>query len=272
MCIDWAKNSFGRHIYAGLGVYRDNIRKEITEQIYLTRTVHCQGQSFFRYENLLDLPGIALTYKYPALIPPMPWKDSIPPLPPTEITSVRTSDHTTLVRWKEPPPAVDGDVASQYVVYRSSNPEVDIDNARNILAVVPAISTMYLDDSPNNNIRYYYTVTALDRGHNESSDTSGLNAVANDHPASPGHNSLAQNYPNPFTDRTYISYELSQRCTVELSVKDTLDDKEVLIVSEVQDPGTYIVAVDANLLTKGKHTYQLRAGGFIATKYLERIE
>ncbi len=272
VCIDWAKNSFGRHIYAGLGVYRDNIRKEITEQIYLTRTVHCQGQSFFRYENLLDLPGIALTYKYPALIPPMPWKDSIPPLPPTEITSVRTSDHTTLVRWKEPPPAVDGDVASQYVVYRSSNPEVDIDNARNILAVVPAISTMYLDDSPNNNIRYYYTVTALDRGHNESSDTSGLNAVANDHPASPGHNSLAQNYPNPFTDRTYISYELSQRCTVELSVKDTLDDKEVLIVSEVQDPGTYIVAVDANLLTKGKHTYQLRAGGFIATKYLERIE
>jgi len=272
LCIDWAKNNFGRHIYAGLGVYRENIRKEITEQIYLTRTVSCQGQSFFRYENILELPGIVLAYKYPALIPPMPWKDSIPPLPPTEIASVRTSDRTTLVRWKEPPPAADGDGASQYVVYRSTNPEVDIDNSRNILAVVPASSTTYLDDTPNNNIRYYYTVTALDKGHNESSDAGGLNVSAHGRTALPGHNSLAQNYPNPFTDRTYISYEVSQRCAVELSVRDTLADKDVLIVSEVQDPGTYIVAVDANLLSKGKHLYRLRAGAFVATRYLERVD
>jgi uncharacterized lipoprotein YddW (UPF0748 family) len=272
VCIDWAKNSFGRHVYAGLGVYRDNIRKEITEQVYLTRTVYCQGQSFFRYENILELPGIVLTYKYPALIPPMPWKDSIPPLPPTEITSARTSDHTTIVRWKEPAPAIDGDLASQYVVYRSTNPDVDVDNSRNILAVVPAPSTMYLDGTPNNNIRYYYTVTALDKGHNESSDASGFAASAYGRPAIPGHTSLAQNYPNPFAERTYISYELSQRCPVQLSVKDTSANKEVLIVSEVQEAGTYIVAVDANLLTKGRHLYQLKAGTFVAAKYLERAE
>ena len=132
------KNNFGRHVYAGLGVYRENIQKEITEQIYLTRTVECQGQSFFRYENILDLPGIALTYKYPALIPPMPWKDSIPPLPPTEITAVRGSNQTTIIRWKEPAPAVDGDNASQYVVYRSTDEDVDIRNPRNILAVIPS--------------------------------------------------------------------------------------------------------------------------------------
>ena len=272
LCIDWAKNNFGRHVYAGLGVYRDNIRKEIAEQVYLSRTVYCQGQSFFRYENILDLPGIALTYKYPALIPPMPWKDSIPPLPPTEVTSIRTSDRTMLVRWKEPAAASDGDLAAGYVIYRSTNPEVDVDNSRNILAVVPAPAAAYLDEAPDNNIRYYYAVTALDKGHNESSDVSVSAASAYDRPAIPEHTSLAQNYPNPFTDRTYISYELSQRCPVELAVKDTVADKDVMIVSEVQDAGTYIVAVDANLLTKGKHLYRLKAGAFTAAKYLERGE
>jgi uncharacterized lipoprotein YddW (UPF0748 family) len=272
LCIDWVKNSFGRHVYAGLGVYRENIQKEITEQIYLTRSVDCQGQSFFRYENILGLPGILLTYKYPALIPPMPWKDSIPPLPPTEISAIRSSDHTTLVRWKEPSPAIDGDGASQYVVYRSTIQEVDPDNSRNILAVVPAASTMYLDETPNNDIHYYYTVTALDKGHNESVENSGFNAPAHNEPAAPGHYSLAQNFPNPFSDKTYISYELSERCPVELTVKDTSIDKELLIVSEVQEAGTYIVAVDAKLLGKGRHEYQLKAGAFVATKYLVRGE
>lgn len=272
LCIDWAKNGFGRHVYAGLGVYRENIRKEITEQIYLTRSVSCQGQSFFRYENVPDLPGILLTYKYQSLIPPMPWKDSIPPLPPTEVTTTRTSDHTNFLRWKEPAPASDGDGAAWYAVYRSTNPDVDIDNARNLLAVIPAPATTYLDEVPENNIRYYYTVTALDKGHNESGEVA---QTASPSQASAGrlwHYSLGQNYPNPFTDKTYIPYELSERCPVMLTVRDSVSDKEISIVSEVQDAGSYIVAVDARLLGKGRYRYTLKAGGFVATKYLERGE
>jgi Uncharacterized protein conserved in bacteria len=272
LCIDWTKNNFGRHVYAGLGVYRENIQKEITEQIYLTRIVECQGQSFFRYENILNLPGIAVTYEYPALIPPMPWKDSIPPLPPSGITITHGSNHATIIRWKEPAPALDGDNASQYVVYRSTNEDVDVDNPRNIVAVIPAPSTMYLDEAPNNNIHYYYTVTALDKGHNESGgNSSRYDSLKNDRPTT-GHYSLAQNYPNPFSDRTYISYELSQQCPVELTVKDTSTDKEIMIVSEVQEAGTYIVELDAKLLAKGRHQYQLKAGAFVATKYLDRAK
>jgi len=272
LCIDWSKNNFGRHVYAGLGVYRENIQKEITEQIYLTRTVACQGQSFFRYENILDLPGIALTYKYPALIPPMPWKDSIPPLPPTEITAVRGSNQTTIIRWNEPALAVDGDNASQYVVYRSTDEDVDIRNPRNILAVIPSTSTIYVDETPKNNIHYYYTVTALDKGHNESGGGSlKLESMKNDSTPS-GHYSLGQNYPNPFSNRTYISYQLGERSPVELTVKDTVTNKEILIVQETQDAGTYIVSLEAKLLARGKYVYKLKAGSFIATKMLERVD
>ena len=272
LCIDWSKNNFGRHVYAGLGVYRENIQKEITEQIYLTRTVACQGQSFFRYENILNLPGIALTYKYPALIPPMPWKDSIPPLPPTEITAVRGSNQTTIIRWNEPALAVDGDNASQYVVYRSTDEDVDIRNPRNILAVIPSTSTIYVDETPKNNIHYYYTVTALDKGHNESGGGSlKLESMKNDSTPS-GHYSLGQNYPNPFSNRTYISYQLGERSPVELTVKDTVTNKEILIVQETQDAGTYIVSLEAKLLARGKYVYKLKAGSFIATKMLERVD
>ncbi|HTR80640.1 MAG TPA: family 10 glycosylhydrolase [Bacteroidota bacterium] len=272
LCIDWAQNSYGRHVYAGLGVYRENIQKEITEQVFLTRTVGCQGQSFFRYENILDLPGIAVTYKYPALIPPMPWKDSIPPLPPSDITVFNGADHSTLVRWKEPAAAIDGDEAAQYVLYRSTDKDVDINNPRNILAVIPAPDTMYVDDPPNNNIQYYYTVTALDKGNNESAEMTSALIASPDNSPLPGNYSLAQNYPNPFSDRTYISYELSKRSPVELTVRDSTIDRDIVIVKEIQDAGTYIVAIDAKLLAKGKHRYQLKAGAFVATKYLERGE
>ncbi|MGA9407328.1 MAG: family 10 glycosylhydrolase [Bacteroidota bacterium] len=272
LCIDWSKNNFGRDVYAGLGVYRENIQKEITEQIYLTRTAECRGQSFFRYENILDLPGIGVAYKYPALIPPMPWKDSIPPLPPTEITATLGSNQTTIIRWKEPALAADGDNAAQYVVYRSVDENIDIGNPRNIAAVLPSTSTMYVDEMPSNNIHYYYTVTALDKGHNESTGSSvRYESIKNDHPVMERY-SLAQNYPNPFSDRTYISYQLGERSLVELIVKDTSTNKEILIVRETQDAGTYIVSLEAKLLARGRYVYQLKAGSFIATRTLERVE
>ena len=84
--------------------------------------------------------------------------------------------------------------------------------------------------------------------------------------------SLAQNYPNPFSDRTYISYQLGERSPVELIVKDTSTNKEILIVRETQDAGTYIVSLEAKLLARGKYIYQLKAGSFIATRTLERVE
>lgn len=272
LCIDWMKNNFGRHVYIGLGPYRDNIQKEITEQIYLTRSVGSQGQSFFRYENILDLPGLAVTYKYPALIPPMSWKDTIPPLPPTAIQATHSAPSTTILRWKEPPVAIDGDQAWNYVVYRSTDENISLDNPRNILAVLPATHTMYVDETTNINARYHYTVTALDRQDNESGWTYSHYAAAYQGSARPARHSLAQNYPNPFSDRTYISYELSEKSPVELIVHDTLNNRDITLVNETQDAGTYIVSLDAKLLRRGKYFYRLKAGLFIATKSLDRGE
>ena len=131
---------------------------------------------------------------------------------------------------------------------------------------------MYADKTTNNNIRYYYAVTALDKGHNESGGGSlGVESVKLDSTPSSRY-SLGQNYPNPFSDRTYISYQLGERSPVELIVMDTVTNKKFLIVRETQDAGTYIVAVEAKLLARGKYVYKLKAGSFVATRMLERVD
>lgn len=279
LCIDWARNNFGRHIYIGIGAYRDNVQREITEQIFMARSTEAKGESFFRYENVVDLPALRAPYKYPALIPPMPWKDSIPPLPPQNIRVNEPQSDLYVIQWTPPPPATDGDTAWRYVIYRSTSEDIDTDDPRTIAAIIPATETKYVDRTSNSyGIKLYYTVTALDRGNNESispstvfTESSGIKQnEQNETDTVPLW--LAQNYPNPFFKRTYISYTLNRRLPVELTVNDAIGRTTMTLVNETQNPGTYVVSVNAADLSEGKYLYRLKAGQFIATKYMVRGE
>jgi uncharacterized lipoprotein YddW (UPF0748 family) len=286
LCLDWARNNFGRDIYIGIGAYRDNVQREITEQIFMVRSTEAKGESFFRYENIVDLPPLRAPYKYPALIPPMPWKDSIPPLPPQNIHVNEPQPDFYVIQWSAPPAAADGDMPRQYVIYRSSSEHIDTDDPRNIAAVIPATETKYVDRTSNTfGIPMYYTVTALDRGNNESVSASSALTVLSADDSSPGRIGgdentgaqsvplwLAQNYPNPFFRRTYISYTLNRRLPVELTVSDTVGSKTLTLVNETQNPGTYVVSVNAEDLSEGKYLYRLKAGTFVVTKSMVRGE
>ncbi|MDE3056405.1 MAG: family 10 glycosylhydrolase [Bacteroidota bacterium] len=278
LCIDWARNNFGRHIYIGIGAYRENVRSEILEQIFMARSTEANGEAFFRYENIADMPSLVAAYKYPALIPPMPWKDCIPPLPPENIRVSEPQPDLSLIQWTAPPAAADGDTAWRYVIYRSTSENIDTDNPRAIAAVVPATETRYIDRTSNTfGMKLYYTVTALDRGNNESvaptlAGTAFSVSEKASNKAEPASLWLAQNYPNPFFTRTYISYKLNRRMPVELVVSDTAGRTAMTLVRETQNPGTYIVSVDAADLSEGKYIYRLKAGSFIKTKYMVRGE
>ncbi len=276
LCLDWARNNFGRHIYIGIGAYRDNVRNEMTEQIFMARSTEAKGESFFRYDNIAGAQSLRAAYKYPALIPPMPWKDSLPPLPPANIRVNEPQPDLYLIQWTAPPAAADGDTAWRYVIYRSASEDIDTENPRNIAAIIPATETRYVDRTSNTfGMKLYYTVTALDRGNNESGSTPFAIAAPSKKEAAskePAAASLwlAQNYPNPFFTRTYISYKLNRRMPVVLIVSDTLGRKTLTLVNETQNPGTYIVSVDAEDLSEGKYLYRLKAGSFVVTKYMVR--
>ena len=106
-------------------------------------------------------------YTAPALQPAMPWIDSVPPTPPTNLRTEQLAEGYLLLRWN---PATDNDRqnAPTYVVYGSDTYPVDISNPENILAQrVQGTEFIYAPIFPWTT-RKHFAVTAVDRCGNES--------------------------------------------------------------------------------------------------------
>lgn len=98
MLLDWwAKNTYGRHLYIGHGIYRALESKtgtwrsnsELPNQIKAIRakpnaqgSIFFSSASFFRNPNGWNDSLRNNYYRFPALVPPMHWIDSIPPIAP----------------------------------------------------------------------------------------------------------------------------------------------------------------------------------------------
>jgi hypothetical protein len=76
---------------------------------------------------------------------------------------------------------------------------------------------------------------------------------------------LSQNYPNPFNPSTAISYQLASTSNVDLRVYDMLGREVAVLVTGVQNPGSYSVRFDATSLATGVYMYRLSAGAMTAT-------
>ena len=72
---------------------------------------------------------------------------------------------------------------------------------------------------------------------------------------------LEGNYPNPFTDRTTIVYDLPESSRVSLEVYNLLGHRVSVLVDGPQSAGRHEVDFDAGSeLTSGVYVYRLRAG------------
>ena len=84
--------------------------------------------------------------------------------------------------------------------------------------------------------------------------------------------SLAQNYPNPFSQSTIIKYEITKRERVSLIVYD-LSGKEVkTLVNGEQPAGTYEVDFDGSKIESGTYIIELKTGLFKETKKMIRLK
>ena len=77
--------------------------------------------------------------------------------------------------------------------------------------------------------------------------------------------SLGQNYPNPFNPSTKIHYKIAQSEFVNLSVYNVLGKEVVVLVNEIQSPGTYSVVFSADNLPGGVYFYKLETQHFVQT-------
>lgn len=71
---------------------------------------------------------------------------------------------------------------------------------------------------------------------------------------------LAQNFPNPFSLSTHISYSLQKSAHVTLKIYDLSGKELYTLVNDNQDMGTYSVTFDARTYSSGVYFYKLEAG------------
>jgi uncharacterized lipoprotein YddW (UPF0748 family) len=173
----WYGRCYQRHMYYGLGLYRMLTAKKgawtsVQEILWQIRDIrqHCPntGYCMFSATNLDHLRAPvkdSLQFgvnKYPALLPTMPWLDSIPPAAP--VLKMEVSVIGNVLKWTEANPQKE---PIKYVVYRfPGNEPVNLDRSDRIVAIQQ--ETFFKDIDSWKNKHCTYIVTALDRMWNES--------------------------------------------------------------------------------------------------------
>jgi hypothetical protein len=82
---------------------------------------------------------------------------------------------------------------------------------------------------------------------------------------------LNQNYPNPFSDYTTVSFTLNDNSCIQLDIFDITGQHVNTLINENKNPGTYSVYWDSKNksgkhVSDGTYYFQLTVDGFIETK------
>jgi uncharacterized lipoprotein YddW (UPF0748 family) len=272
----WSTQTAGRHIYVGIAAYRQEIRSRLGEYIDSCRATGNPGHVFFRWEDIADPRMVAGRYPTWALIPPMHWKDPVPPLAPEQVGVAPTGPRSWYVHWDTPKPAHDGDTAHLYVVYRWTSRFIPFSNPYAIAAILPATQHFFVDSLANGNDgEYFYAITACDRMQNESVPSSVVSsrpvpAIAEvpvattlqtlPPPRPPSNISLSVSFVNATGRPDAALYSIATRTRVALDVflkrEGAPDTLHTRLVRAVQQEGKYKVRLDSNGFTPG--TYLMR--------------
>ena len=88
---------------------------------------------------------------------------------------------------------------------------------------------------------------------------------------------LAQNYPNPFKERTVIKYCVADKTRVQITVYDSDGVLIENLVDEEKQPGTYEVEFpnchcwEYRNLIRGTFSYRLEAGEYSSQKKMQLL-
>jgi uncharacterized lipoprotein YddW (UPF0748 family) len=184
----WAEHAYNRAMYIGQAVYKLEANSTIQEwkdpdqlvkQIQIIRQIPSLGGSAF-YSSVhfkRDLFGFDQSlrdklYKFPALVPPMPWIDNKAPEPPTHF---KKRGHK--LKWKSVEPENEMDKTAAYVIYLNEvGQKFEAKNPENIFTITKHKSIEFKPNSRKLQRKYEIRVSAVDRLHNES-ETSKVNVI-----------------------------------------------------------------------------------------------
>jgi len=292
----WNKATYGQHVYVGHGAYKINNdtdanwnnQQQLLDQIKLVRTYeNIQGSAFFSAKTLRNNPLNVVNllkedlYRLPVLIPTMPWKDNVPPAAPTQLAAQQTDRTTIELAWTSVTNgASEFDRVRYFVVYRSEN-----NGTRHFQGIVPVFAANtrfgFVDVNLQAGIKYNYSVTAVDRLHNESKPAEiagSAELVASTpsidpKPVAPAHiekptyaepqpaDVALQVFPNPFNQQVSIRYYLPKRTHVLLHVYDERGTRVGVLIDNPQEAGPQAVQFNGEFLSDGVYFARLLADG-----------
>lgn len=182
----WAEHSYGRQLFIGHGFYRTLENRtgpwksptEIPNQIAMLREYkEVQGSIFFSSKSFYKNPNgwnDSLKnnyYKYPAIVPPMNWIDSIKPLRPTILydSMAITFKDSIGITIRPNPSSIS---PRSYIIYSFSDlSNRNIAEVKNITAIINSASSKYfysLKQIPQSQTKIVIAVTSLSKTNNES--------------------------------------------------------------------------------------------------------
>ncbi|SIS71273.1 Uncharacterized lipoprotein YddW, UPF0748 family [Filimonas lacunae] len=182
----WSQHTYGRHLYIGHGIYRAGTnaawrdKHQIPDQIDLLRQYdNVQGSIFFSsktFESNANGWNDSLRtryYRFPAIIPPMKWLDSIPPGR-VDIVNYRESEPKFA---NNPFIQIDAQLSDtsesikSLVVYFSNTPEVLGKQPRMMVNNIKFDKTsfnIFANDIPYDWKNCYIAISCIDWNNNES--------------------------------------------------------------------------------------------------------
>ncbi|GAB2944694.1 glycoside hydrolase family 10 protein [Hymenobacter coalescens] len=268
-----------RHVYIGHAAYKVsatatdafNQPTQIPNQIRLVRQQpNVQGSLFYKSTELLNNPlGVADSlrtnfYRHRALVPTMPWKDNVAPTTPMQ-AGLWNNPQTGFIEinWRPGPAASDGETARWYAVYRLPGTitgpitAAHLADPANLVAILD--TTHFREAATPANASSRYTVTALDRLHNESAPAQLIlllpNKVAGETAA------LEPAFPNPFGESTQLSFRLSTAGDASVQVYDLTGCLVSRLAQGPHAAGRHTVTLRAGTLPAGLYVIRLTTGG-----------
>ena len=184
--IDWKEQSFGRQVISGLGVYMLHPRErnwpidEVKRQMNVVREIgmgHCYFRAKFLLDNVKGVYDFVCWHdRYPALVPPMTWAQSMEPTAPKSLKVERKAEGDKL-SWMETDDRSDGPYLV-YNIYASTTYPVDVTKAENLIATRHLWRSINV---PKHQGQWYYAVTAQDRYGNEGPAVQEANVSRQDY-------------------------------------------------------------------------------------------
>ncbi|HVS96955.1 MAG TPA: family 10 glycosylhydrolase [Puia sp.] len=178
----WARHSYGRQCYIGLGIYRAGSNAAWRDPTLLPREVSAlrtyptvQGAVYFSSKSFENNPyGWCDSlrnsyYNYPALIPPMPWIDSTKPKAP--MTHLEYDPRgLSATAWLSK--GSQSDSLRGFAIYQSDSAKIDIDSSH-VFEFIPydPVAGFTIHPGPveqKGGPVHYYFVTAVSRTNVES--------------------------------------------------------------------------------------------------------